>query len=1236
MVYRATSVESGQVYALKILAPELASNEKYRQRFRREMRVAASLRHPNVVAVRDAAEYEDLLFLAMDFIPGTDLERQLQESGAIYAHRATELLAQVASGLDAAHARALVHRDVKPANILVATQDDVERAYVTDFGLAKRFDRDASMTALTKTGVVLGTVDYMSPEQITGTRTDGRADIYALGCVYFEMLTGTVPFGHGSSLMATMYAHVHEPPPSLPGELAERYPRLGAVIERATAKNPDDRYFSAGEFADDAAEAVHGVRRRPSSAHETRRMVSVLCCGLTPPTEQVDHGRVRGIVDRCLVEVEAAIARHGGIAEMPVADEVVAVFGISRTREDDALRAVRAAADIGERLSAVTKETGVAVRTRTAVDTGRVLVGGMQNVVTGGPVEAAARLQVLAGAGEILITGDTLQLVRSAVEAKALEPVPLAMGSDPVRVFRLEHLDPTAPGLSRRFDIPFVGRERELRLLREAWGRAVDERGCHLVTVLGEAGVGKSRLVDELLEEVGDASRVLRGRCLPYGEGITFWPLTEALTPLGDIAQPVIDRLRGGSVATPEELFLVVRYLLESIAAESPLILHVDDLQWAEPMMLDLLDHVADMSRIAPVLLLCAARLELLDLRPGWGGGKLNATTALLGPFGAADSEALLEELSAGLDRDVRSQVLLASGGNPLFLEEMAALARQEGSVIVPATIDALLAERLERLAAGERETLQCAAVEGEVFHRAALQSLIGERLAGTLDSALSSLVRKELIRSHSVTIGDLGAYRFRHLLLRDAAYDALPDHTRAKFHQAFAAWLEQDDREVAELDEIAGWHLEQAVHCEERLGRGVSPGLAARAAAHLHAAGGRARNRGDVAAATGLLERALALASSAEMPRGPISVALAECLVEAGEVGRADELLSAVELDAGADPLAALTRLEWLFRVRPQEVMHAIDSRLPGILGELAATGDESGMARAHLVAFMPHWLAGQWTLAGEQARLAAEHANEAGDAGERSRALAFYVGAIIYGQADVSTIARELDEIELGEPGASLAARVEVARGQVARLEGRFPDARQFMQQALEGFRELGMRELEASCDGELGVCELSAGDPAAALGWLLRGDAILAELGQHGLRSTIQAWIARAHELLDDPGSARKAVELAERLSAPEDALNFAITHRVRARFALAEGNAKRAVRWANSAVTYAFRTDMLEVRADAKLDLASVLEAAGRREDAVPEARVALELFTAKGHRPGMDRAQALLAALETPS
>ena len=208
-----------------------------------------------------------------------------------------------------------------------------------------------------------------------------------------------------------------------------------------------------------------------------------------------------------------------------------------------------------------------------------------------------------------------------------------------------------APGVARHLDRPLVGRERELALLRAGWDRTVQESGCHLFTLLGVAGVGKSRLVSELLASIGDAATALSGRCLHYGEGITFWPLIEALTPAGETAAVVLEHLGSGGAATPEELFFEVRRLLESLATQQPVVLHVDDLQWAEPMLLDLLDHVVELSRGAPILVLCTARPELLEERPAWGGGKLNATTVLLEPLAAGECEALLDQLGDGLRR---------------------------------------------------------------------------------------------------------------------------------------------------------------------------------------------------------------------------------------------------------------------------------------------------------------------------------------------------------------------------------------------------------------------------------------------------------------------------------------------------------------------------------------------------------------------------------------------------------
>ena len=256
IVYRVTNVALNRIYALKVLAPELAEDEQFRGRFQREMRIAASLDHPNVVRIHYAGEQEGFLFLAMDYIHGEDLRQLILRDGALDPGRAVELLSQIASALDAAHSKGLVHRDIKPGNVLLTIRDGEERAYLTDFGLAKRSD---TLAELTVTGSVVGTADYMSPEQVTGDPTDARSDIYSLGCVFFQMLTGKVPYEREKTL-ATMFAHVHDPLPPLESPLADSYPEFTPVLERAMAKRPDDRYLSAGDLARDATAALRGFR----------------------------------------------------------------------------------------------------------------------------------------------------------------------------------------------------------------------------------------------------------------------------------------------------------------------------------------------------------------------------------------------------------------------------------------------------------------------------------------------------------------------------------------------------------------------------------------------------------------------------------------------------------------------------------------------------------------------------------------------------------------------------------------------------------------------------------------------------------------------------------------------------------------------------------------------------------------------------------------------------------------
>jgi hypothetical protein len=308
-------------------------------------------------------------------------------------------------------------------------------------------------------------------------------------------------------------------------------------------------------------------------------VLTALFCETTP-REELDPEALHHVLHRYRQELRAVIERHGGTMDTVTGDTVVALFGIPRVREEDALRAVRAAAELRERLPAVALEMGVSLSFRAGVNTGLVLVSEKENLAIGDAVNVAAGLAQAAAPGDILLGEETVRLVRDAVHVDALESLALKGKSEPVRAFRVLDVDPVAPGVTRHFDRPLVDRKRELGLLRAAWQRTIDESSCHLFTLLGAAGVGKSRLVSELFGSVADRAQVLSGRCLPYGEGITFWPLIEALTPLGNRAQEALKLLSSGGAATPEELFIEVRRFLELLASERPAILHVDDLQW--------------------------------------------------------------------------------------------------------------------------------------------------------------------------------------------------------------------------------------------------------------------------------------------------------------------------------------------------------------------------------------------------------------------------------------------------------------------------------------------------------------------------------------------------------------------------------------------------------------------------------------------------------------------------------
>ena len=602
------------------------------------------------------------------------------------------------------------------------------------------------------------------------------------------------------------------------------------------------------------------------AARKTVTVVFSDIANFTPLGEALDPEVMRTVMEQYYAVVRRELERHGGTVEKFIGDAAMAVFGIPTVHDDDALRAVRAAVDLRTALGGLNQELeethGVRLAIRTGVNTGEVVAGDptdRQSFATGAAVATAQRLEAAARSGEILLGDSTYRLVSNAVLVEPMEPLELKGKAEPVRAWRLLGVVEGAPPFPRRLDTPMVGREDELAALETELDAADRERRCRLATIVGPAGIGKSRLGNEVFSATRGRATTLVGRCLEYGEGITYWPLrgivlsaTGSLTQEGiaqflegaEDADRIANRLAGavGSEEAPpggEETFWAVRRFLEHMARERPIILGIDELQWAEPTFLDLLEYLVGWTTDAPVLVLGLARPELLEHRPTW-----NTTSSLvvaLEPLSGDDSERLVEALGAEIDESERERILAGAEGNPLFVEQMLALA-VEGSPAeaIPPTIHALLAARLDRLAEEERAVLEQAAVIGREFTAGAVNSLSGEQAVGSM---LLSLVRRDLIEpDRSLIPGDDG-FRFRHILIRDAAYLGVAKASRAELHERYANWLAHS---AGELDEIIGYHLEQAFRYRQELGA-ADESLAAQAGERLARAGSPSgRTRGS------------------------------------------------------------------------------------------------------------------------------------------------------------------------------------------------------------------------------------------------------------------------------------------------------------------------------------------------------------------------------------------------------
>jgi class 3 adenylate cyclase/tetratricopeptide (TPR) repeat protein len=949
---------------------------------------------------------------------------------------------------------------------------------------------------------------------------------------------------------------------------------------------------------------------------ERRKVVTVLFCdvvGSTALGESTDPEALRALLARYFGRMREIVERHGGSLEKFIGDAVMAVFGVPAVHEDDALRACRAAVEMRDAFA------GLGIEGRIGVSTGEVVTGTEERLATGDVVNVAARLEQAAPPGAVLVGQPTVALVREAVEVEPVEPLELKGKAEPVSAYRLLRVCDVP---ERRHATRFVGRERELALLREAWDRVRAEQRCELVTVVGEAGVGKSRLVAEALTAI-DAT-VVRGRCLPYGEGITYWPVVEVLkqldlVPTDEAAAASIRSLLGETEAASsgEEIAWAFRKTVEQAASERPLLVVFDDIQWGEETFRDLIEHVALLSSGEPILLLCVARPELTERRPDW------PVTFRLEPL---RDEAVAELMPKWLPGDLRERIARSAGGNPLFIEEMLAMTDEAlTEVVVPPTLRALLAARLDQLDAGERSVLERGSIEGEIFHRGTVQALADDE--GQVTPLLAALVRKQLIKPDRPLLASDDGFRFRHLLIRDAAYEALPKAVRAELHERFASWLEQHGGELVELDELLGYHLEQACLYRSELGMSRDEDLAAAATRRLVAGGRRASRRQDYRAAVSLLERAAAL-----LPTTNYDLALEVELWDAlFWIGRADEALRRADAlaersAAAGDRIGELYgRIHLaLFRsdVEPETVAALVDEAL----AVFQNTGDDLGL----YVAYSALW---EKVPSRRAEAIAALEGDEgvfahAGQAGLPSMSLGGRAAWRFFG---VTSVPELLEWLDSNEPPTGRDHFLRAYRAGSLAMLGRFDEARAILGESRAELGERGLGVLLANITAFESVwVELWAGDPAAAAEFGAEGWKMYEELGERIFLSAAAGNLAQALYALDRLDEADAWARRGEKLGLADEDENC---RRVRAKVLARRGEHGEAERLASEAVTSCDQTDALNTQGDAYADLAEVLVLAGKPNDAAAALEQALQRYERKGNVVSLRRTRARLAKLQ---
>jgi class 3 adenylate cyclase len=997
---------------------------------------------------------------------------------------------------------------------------------------------------------------------------------------------------------------------------------------------------------------------------ERRRLATSVFCDLSGSTalaERIDAEALLELMASYYEQARLALERHGGLVEKFIGDAVVGLFGVPEAHEDDALRACRAALEIHERVREIAEARQVGIATRIGVNTGEVISGALGRggmfattdaVVLGDAVNVAARLEQAASAGEVLIGASTYGLVRGAARVEAVAPIDAKGKSEPVLAYRLLGLEAPGP-LSTGARTPLVGRNRELAALVREFEAVAAERSCRVVTVVGEPGVGKSRLAAELIARIGSEARAVRGGCLAYGEGITYWALAQIVRDLAGIRdehslEEARERLAaslagsedeaavaaqlaqlvgiGSGITTPEELAWAVRRFLAAAAQQQAIVAVVDDIHWAERVLLDLIGTLPRLLAGAPVLVLCLARPELRERAPNW------EETVTLEELAAADIDGLLA--SVGVPESLRGRLAEVSAGNPLFAEELVGMLVDQGAlreggleqVALPVSLKALLSARLDRLDGAERDVLERGAVEGELFHRGAVVQLSADGARTGVPARLEALASRDFIRAATAFVAGEVAFRFKHILVREAAYGATPKRLRAVLHEHFADWLERvaGDR-VAEIEEILGYHLEQAYvfRCELAPADEQERALGERAAAHLVRAARRAGSISDFDAVTALLERALSLGLADPNDRVHALFELGQALGQTRRPAETESVLTeAHELASrvGEDEIAALTLVQRAWnrtgtnKWDPEDAIIVADRAIDVLTG----TGDERGLSFAwRLRGNALQYRAGVTDEVGEELERAVAHAQASGDNELIRLATGTFANRyLIQGATPAAAALVRCEQLLAAAYGDRvLEATVKRPLSLFYAMALRPTEARDALDEAKLVYDELNSRTWQVYRWVGAWALEL-AGDLDGAERELKAMFEYFRDLRPGEIDSRARGATDRLAHLYCAQGRWDEAVEISA----------YSPSHALRARLDAHVGLPGALQLAEQAAASAEARPTDLSYRADMQLVLAEVQQAAGLRAEADASFASALALFELKGNLAGVAAAE----------